>query len=224
MPLKTSVSSLVRQMHEEQSAPDAPDEETAEDKRQPAGIVPLRMEELPPLPKFLQTETITGAHRGTVIHKALSLVDLDALRQSDKAEWSALLQRQRQSWLDQQLFTPEEAALLRVDDLAAFYRSDIGSRVLASTEVHREWSFNFRLSHDRQTLVQGVIDCAFREGDAWILLDYKTDRITDATVFVAQYAPQLHLYAQALQEITLLPVQALWLYSIQKQKSYKVEE
>ncbi len=224
VPLKTSVSSLVRQMHEEQSAPDAPEEETAEDKRQPAGIVPLRMEELPPLPKFLQTETITGAHRGTVIHKALSLVNLDALRQSDKAEWSALLQQQRQSWLNQQLFTPEEAALLRVDDLTAFYRSDIGSRVLASTEVHREWSFNFRLSHDRQTLVQGVIDCAFREGDAWILLDYKTDRITDATVFVTQYAPQLHLYAQALQEITRLPVQALWLYSIQKQKSYKVEE
>ncbi len=182
------------------------------------------MEELPPLPKFLQTETITGAHRGTVIHKALSLVNLDALRQSDKAEWSALLQQQRQSWLNQQLFTPEEAALLRVDDLTAFYRSDIGSRVLASTEVHREWSFNFRLSHDRQTLVQGVIDCAFREGDAWILLDYKTDRITDATVFVTQYARSFIFYAQALQEITRLPVQALWLYSIQKQKSYKVEE
>lgn len=50
------------------------------------------------------------------------------------------------------------------------------------------------------------MDCAFREGDGWVLLDYKTDRVEDPAAFVARYAPQLRLYAQALEEITALPV------------------
>lgn len=54
------------------------------------------------------------------------------------------------------------------------------------------------------------MDCAFREGDGWVLLDYKTDRVEDPAAFVARYAPQLRLYAQALGEIAL-PAREMWL-------------
>ena len=119
-------------------------------------------------------------------------------------------------------FTPQEAALLRPEDLLRFYTGPLGKRLLDSPLVKREWSFNFRLSHEKETLLQGVMDCAFREGDGWVLLDYKTDRVEDPAAFVARYAPQLRLYAQALGEITALPVREMWLYAVGNGQAYPV--
>lgn len=222
IPLKTSVSSLVRGEREKIVYPDAPQEETPADKRQGLEVAPLLMEELPPMPDFLQQRETTGALRGTLLHKAFSLTDLNALRALPPSKWISNLKEQKAGWVSRQLFTPQEAALLRPEDLAAFYRGDLGSRLLASPEVRREWSFNYRLFHDKQTLLQGVMDCAFREGPGWVLLDYKTDRVADGEAFVARHARQLRLYAQALEEITALPVAELWLYAVGQGRAYSV--
>ena len=63
MPLKTSVSSLVRGQREQLSLLDAPEEETLQDKRQGEHVTPLLMEELPALPSFLRTEETGGGAR-----------------------------------------------------------------------------------------------------------------------------------------------------------------
>ena len=57
-----------------------------------------------------------------------------------------------------------------------------------------------------ELLVQGTIDCCFIEDGQWVLLDYKTDRTEDMDALRAHYAPQLRLYALALQRITGMPV------------------
>ena len=222
LPLKTSVSSLVRGERERLSLLDAPEEETPAEKRQGSAVVPLLMEELPALPAFLRGEESTGARRGTLLHKAFSLTDLEALRALPPEAWRNALQEQKAAWVSRQLFTPQEAALLRPEDLLRFYTGPLGRRLLASPLVKREWSFNFRLSHEKETLLQGVMDCAFREGDGWVLLDYKTDRVEDPAAFVARYAPQLRLYAQALGEITALPVREMWLYAVGNGHAYPV--
>lgn len=222
LPLKTSVSSLVRGERERLSLLDAPEEETPAEKRQGSAVVPLLMEELPALPAFLRGEESTGARRGTLLHKAFSLTDLEALRALPPEAWRESLQEQKAAWVSRQLFTPQEAALLRPEDLLRFYTGPLGRRLLASPLVKREWSFNFRLSHEKETLLQGVMDCAFREGDGWVLLDYKTDRVEDPAAFAARYAPQLRLYAQALGEITALPVREMWLYAVGNGQAYPV--
>ena len=223
LPLKTSVSSLVRGERERLSLLDAPGEETPAEKRQGSAVVPLLMEELPALPAFLREEESTGARRGTLLHKAFSLTYLDALRALPREQWLASLEEQKAGWIARQLFTPKEGELLRPEDLLRFYAGPLGQRLLASPLVRREWSFNFRLSHERDTLLQGVMDCAFREGDGWVLLDYKTDRVEDPAAFVDRYAPQLRLYAQALGEITGLPVGELWLYAVGSGQAYPVQ-
>ena len=73
---------------------------------------------------------------------------------------------------------------------------------------------------EQGTLLQGVIDCAFLEGDAWVLVDYKTDRISDESAFIARYQLQLDWYARALNRITGKPVKAKYLYAIGKQKAF----
>ena len=111
---------------------------------------------------------------------------------------------------------------MNIYKLTAFYETDLGRRVLASPEVRREWPFNLVLGEDRQTQVQGVIDCAFREGDSWIILDYKTDHIDSEEAFVQRHQEQLRWYARALETLTGIPVKEMYLYSIGKEKAYRV--
>lgn len=68
---------------------------------------------------------------------------------------------------------------------------------------------------EERVLVQGVIDCLFRENGKLILLDYKTDRIKPGrgTAELADhYRFQLDFYARAVEEMTGEPVSEKWLY------------
>jgi ATP-dependent helicase/nuclease subunit A len=61
--------------------------------------------------------------------------------------------------------------------------------------------------------LQGKIDLAFQEEDAFVLVDYKTDSVSDPGVLVESYREQVTLYRIALQCITGLPVKQCYLYS-----------
>ncbi|OWA36665.1 helicase-exonuclease AddAB subunit AddA [Saccharibacillus sp. O16] len=66
-----------------------------------------------------------------------------------------------------------------------------------------------------RVLVQGVIDCLFRENGKFILLDYKTDRVKPGrgTAELADhYRFQLDFYARAIEEMIGEPVREKWLY------------
>ena len=94
----------------------------------------------------------------------------------------------------------------------------------------REQPFNLEVEADSigyegsgTMLVQGILDLAFLE-DGWVLVDYKTDRVTKETLAqTAQgYAVQLALYARALAEITGIPVKERYLYFLRMQECVKV--
>ena len=206
---KRSVTSLLRQADRIAGADEADTEETPEEKR-----IPLRFSEAlqrndpGQLPAFMAPPPEKqGAWRGTVIHRFLSIADLDKLREAG-GNLLPVLQHMKEEMLTAGVFTEEEGAVIRPEDAAAWFGSPLGRRLLASPQLRREWGFNYFLP-DRNLLVQGVIDCAFREGDGWILVDYKTDRVEDTDAFVALYRPQLKWYAEALRELSglaLLPV------------------
>lgn len=199
------------------------EEQTPEEKRTPDYVErAMKRYQVGSRPMFLAAKKEeSGAARGTVIHRFLSLADLDAIRQAGGAEIGQL-EALRDRLVREQVFTEGEAAWIRLDVIARFFDSAIGKRMLASPEVHREWDFNLCL-RDRGMIVQGMIDCAFREGDGWILLDYKTDRITDEQAFIEDYRPQLEWYALALKELTGKPVREKWLYALSVEKGFDVK-
>ena len=220
-PLKTSVTSLARKDVLKDPLPLTDADEDSESKRQPETIVmPLRLSELPQKPSFMQEKQITGAERGTLIHRALSLLDLDGLRGS--ADLDGAVREQIDGMIRRGCFTIEEGFLLDAGSMVRFLRSDLGQRMLASPDVRSEWSFNY-LMDEEGTLLQGVIDCAFEENGCWVLADYKTDRILDEAAFVERYTMQLNWYARALEAITGRKVSEMWLYALTKGRAYPVE-
>jgi ATP-dependent exoDNAse (exonuclease V) beta subunit len=73
-----------------------------------------------------------------------------------------------------------------------FRKSELGSRAAASKDAGREWEFIVDLDG---TLVRGTVDLWFRENGEVVIVDYKTDR----NVHTEAYAPQLSLYAIAIE-------------------------
>ena len=65
-----------------------------------------------------------------------------------------------------------------------------------------------------RVLLQGVVDCALVEDDGILLLDFKTDKVTEQTLDAASesYRAQVCAYADALEEIFERQVSDAYLY------------
>lgn len=221
LPLKTSVSALVKKQQDALPLSDA--EEDAETKHAvDENGTPLLLSELPRRPAFMEEKRMTAAERGTLTHRALSLMPLDTLRTAQ--DRSAAIREALQAMQARGVFTQEELRAIDVRTISSYFASTLGNRMLQSDHVRREWAFNLRLTGEQAMLLQGVIDCAFEENGAWVLVDYKTDRVDDAQALVARYAEQVAWYARALTEITGKPVRERWLYALRAEEALAVPE
>lgn len=195
-----------------------------------AAVIPTALGEddaFAALPPWLAGEeaAVSGAQRGTALHKALQYITPAA------DQTTATLRREIDAFVRQGLLSREEAKLVYVPVLAAFCQSDIGRRMAESPELHREYPFTVLLAGGNplpetetgeQILIQGVIDCLFREDDAWILVDYKSDRLETADAFRSRYAVQLALYKRAVEQITHRPVEETYIYSLHLQQEIRL--
>lgn len=159
---------------------------------------------------------LTAAEIGTAMHMLLQHVDLSAELTEDY--FVAL----KAAMVTKHLLTPREAESFSHLPIAAFFAGDLGQRLLASPRVWRELPFSWRVPaqevhpnvRDEFVYVQGVIDCLFSEGDALILVDYKSDRVTEDTAQAAgeRYRPQIELYARAVESLFKRPVAERYIY------------
>ena len=169
-------------------------------------------------PMFMQEASVrrlTGTERGTTYHRAMQLLDLNALKELDGRALAGAIRAQLEDCARRRLLTEVQREAVRPAMLARFLDGELGRRLRRAEELHREWPFNVMLRADEaltaeeagkfggeELLVQGSIDCCFLEGGEWVLLDYKTDRSDDLDALCAHYRKQLHVYALALERIT----------------------
>mgnify|MGYP000397036131 FL=1 len=172
-----------------------------------------------------EEEKVSGAQRGTALHKALQYITPAADQTVDT------LCREIETFVRQGVLSRDEAKLVYVPVLAAFCQSDLGRRMAMSPELHREYPFTVLLAGGdplpaveggERILIQGVIDCLFREYDGWILVDYKSDRLEREDAFRKRYAVQLALYKRAVEQITGRPVSETYIYSLHLQKEIRI--
>lgn len=160
-----------------------------------------------PKPAFLSDTKTSGAGYGTIIHKVLENI---LPRENMDTEYVKSCVAELVS--AGKLSKPE-ADLINPAKILAFYRSDIGRRIIKSEKVFREQPFEVLapvsvIYHDSENasdeniILQGVIDCWFIEDGEIVLVDYKTDSYSDISEIHRKYDRQLELYSYALQKIT----------------------
>ncbi|MBR5288342.1 MAG: helicase-exonuclease AddAB subunit AddA [Clostridia bacterium] len=202
---KASVSSILR------------DEKRAADDE-----IHQRDVEVMRLPRFMQEAGMTGAQIGTVFHRMMRMIDLDALRMTTQLEKE--IAAQLSGMLGDGVLTRAQYDAVPAHMLVRFFAQPLGVRLLASPRVEREWAFTWkRTTPDGSVqLLQGIIDCCFMENGRWILVDYKTDSAKDAPAAITKHRPQLALYADALESLTDTPVQERILYLVRGGVGYQV--
>ncbi len=163
----------------------------------------------------------TPAQKGTILHRVIQHLDLQKLDD---------LPEQIQQMVEKELLTPAEARIVNLDLLRRFYRSSLGQRLLQGVDLQREARFSLALpvqeifpqvqAEIKETvLIQGAIDCFWREGEALVLLDFKTGSRKRET----EYFQQLKFYARALEEITGYLVKEKYLYYLNSGQEIRVE-
>ncbi|HWO95335.1 MAG TPA: PD-(D/E)XK nuclease family protein, partial [Bacillus sp. (in: firmicutes)] len=177
-------------------------------------------------PRFMQEKSLTAAERGTAMHLVMQHVPLQqAATAEDVRELVA-------SMVTRELLTTEQAAEIDCESIAAFFETDIGRRLQGAKHVYREMPFSLSVPaseayatwsapQEEAVLVQGVIDCLFEDEEGFVLVDFKTDNISDrfegdferAKPFLLdRYQVQVSLYAKAIEHILNRPVAARYLY------------
>ncbi len=170
-------------------------------------------------PLFLQERGLTAAEAGVALHLVMQNLDLKKALDTEGI-------REQIAWMvEQELLTHEQAAVVPIEQIAAFFTGSLGRRVLTGREVQRELPFTLALPAgelypelreypDETVLVQGVVDCLVDEQNGYLLLDYKTDRIPAEQVerAAARYRIQLNVYARAVEDILGKQVKEKYLY------------
>ena len=147
-------------------------------------------------PAFL--EEGSALSRGTDVHELLRRLPLKPLTAEALDEY----------------LTAKNGTAYRAN-LAYFIGTDLFARMCASSRVYRELPFTLAMDtgellgvpSEERVLLQGVIDACFREGDGFVLLDYKTDRVEgDPIAWAERHRRQVELYSKALETLTGRPV------------------
>lgn len=167
-------------------------------------------------PSFLEAaHTFNSAEIGSIMHIVMEHIDVKRFHQHD------YLTSYLEDLVRRELLLPGEASIVELDKVAHFAAGDLGKRMAAASNLHREHPFN--LLHNQEgveVMVQGVIDCWFEEDGKIILLDYKTGegtfRIDD------RYRAQLCLYKEALENIQDKPVDQMFLYLFSEGRAQEI--
>ncbi|MCI5648957.1 MAG: helicase-exonuclease AddAB subunit AddA [Fusicatenibacter sp.] len=218
LPVKMTVS-LLKQSEREES-------EMGMELYPPTEVVPI----LPSFVKKDHPELLKGADRGTAYHRFLECLDYShagSIRE---------LREQLAMLVEEGRVNQEEADCIYLKSIAAFVSSGIGRRMKHAFEkgvLHREQPFVMEVSAaeadpsyplEEKILVQGIIDAWFPEADGLVLVDYKTDRVTDGTgwMLIDRYEKQLAYYREALERLTGRTVREQYLYSFSLGKELRL--
>ncbi|MEK4293715.1 helicase-exonuclease AddAB subunit AddA [Paenibacillus sp. FSL R5-0914] len=187
-------------------------------------------------PKFMEKRSLTPAERGTAYHTVMQHIPLEGSVDPKVVE-ETLARLQRLA-----ILTAEQVEAVSPDQIETFYTNELGRRLIDSSWKLREMPFSYMLpageayggldymnkavtelchgnnneGFSEGVLIQGVIDCLFREEDRIILLDYKTDSVLEhqggLEALKEKYRFQLELYSKALHDILGEPISEIWLY------------
>ncbi len=169
---------------------------------------------------------IDAAQRGTLMHRVMEHIGLEP--KSEAEVEASIAQMARNGIIDAALEHEVD-----VDVVSRFLQSDLAARARRAKMLRTEQPFCLQMSataagmsatSKESIVVQGVIDMCFEEDGKWIIVDYKTDRVSKAQAVQAarKYAVQLDLYAKALSNITHMDVAEKHIYFLKPGESVRL--
>ena len=176
-------------------------------------------------PKFMQKKKVTPAEKGTSMHMVMQHISLK--EKPDKQSIEELLSQLQAK----EILTAEEAEVVETEQIVRFFDTRLGERLLQAEWVKREVPFSFSLparevysgwqEGEDRVIIQGIVDCLFKDDEGLVIIDYKTDQIKERfpggfeqarPVLLNRYETQIQLYRQAVESILKEEVREAYLF------------
>lgn len=184
------------------------------------------------VPAFLREEetVMTGTDRGTLYHKVLELINLIKVQNKED------LLRELEDLVRRNKLKYEDVKKLKLDYIFNFVTSDVAERMRRAQQndkVYKEKQFVMGISasevlkdtdSNELILIQGIIDVFFEEDGGFVLLDYKSDIVSDERQLVHRYQVQLKYYKRALEQMLNKKVKEMLIYSLPLGKEIRIDE
>ena len=207
---KTTVSELKKASFTEEKEPDTRLIKTEDEEKVPGFISD-------------KEEKLSGAGRGTAYHRVMELLDESIFSKENinvKDILDFLEKKEAEGRMD-----ADSVKSIYAKDIIHFLSTDLGKRYKEAAKIgklYRERQFMMGIPATELSkafpegeimLIQGVIDAWFIENDEIVLVDYKTDRIKEASELTDRYKVQIDYYTRALERMTHKKVKERYLYS-----------
>lgn len=182
-------------------------------------------------PAFMEKKKkLTPAERGTLMHLVMQIIDIS--KTSSIEDINDEITRLK----IKEFITEEQSKAIDTGRVYEFFNSELGIRIRNSSKLKREFPFYIEISstkiykelqediYDKEkVLLQGIIDAYFEENGEIVLIDYKTDYVSDVEAVKEKYKIQLSYYSRALEEITGLKVKEKYLYLFYNGSTIKMD-
>jgi ATP-dependent exoDNAse (exonuclease V) beta subunit len=139
-----------------------------------------------------------GPRFGALVHAALAFTPLSAAHAAIEA--IAAVQGRI-------LAAPPDEVAAAIEAVTAALAHPLLRAAEGAAVLRRETPIS--LLDDDGTLIEGVVDLAFRDDTGWTVVDYKTD--VELSAHAGIYSRQVALYARALATATGVPARAVLL-------------
>lgn len=199
-------------------------DEAAEETAPPRREVRLRAPLFDPAERRL-----SPAEAGTAHHLFMQFCDFA------EAEKPGGVERELARLAARGILSEKQAAAVKIPRIEAFFASELYRGLMKNAKVRREFKFSVLVPASRyfpaaesepeeNVLLQGVIDCLIETEDGYVILDFKTDRVSEGTLpeRAESYRAQLDAYAAAVREICGGTVQGSILYFFQTGTIWKM--
>lgn len=180
------------------------------------------------LDKVGRKPSASAAQIGAATHLLLARIDLKQ-KPNRKA-----LESLAETLVSDGSISPQAARQADFDAILWFFESELGRLVLRYPDnVHREWPFTVSVSaqqagiasSDEKIIIQGIVDLLIHTKERLILIDFKTDAVSEEEIAerAARYVPQIRYYALAVEKILGRPVEQACLYFLKPSKSFPID-
>lgn len=167
-------------------------------------------------PKFAEEDFISASDIGTANHLFMQFCDFKNVETEGVAFECERL-------AEIKMLSEKQKEMLDIKTLEAFFKSELYQRIKVSNAVYREKRFSVRdviKENGEPILVQGVIDCFFKNpDDTFTVVDYKTDRVNTEEELKDRHRLQVDCYRRAVERMIGKKVSktVLWSFSLGKE-------
>ena len=189
---------------------------------QEEAAAPVRAPQLLRPDFMLASGALSPTEKGTAAHLFLQYADFPGLDTMDG------VQAELDRMVDEEYLTEQQAEAVEPREILRLFRSPLGQSMLHGEHLIREFKFSLLTDASEfypaiageQVLMQGVVDAAMVEPDGITVIDFKTDRVSEAGAMqrAEHYRPQLATYKEALERIFEKPVRKTVLYFLKPGK------